>query len=189
MCCSSSNSSIARSKLRTASEFAREDEGLGPNGLPLSGRSPCDSVAALSCFCPLRKKIPFWNHSFITTYKLPDCYLSWLSWLFQISKVAGSTAFHTVLHILYMSQAASHLQLSVRYLQGHLLSNLASRTFSAQSQKEGRSWERDCLLRNIIQSELPNRSPHHASGFPWPCWAQPRLLEGHYAQPFTIPTP
>jgi len=56
MCCSSSNSSIARSKLRTASEFAREDQGLGPNGLPLSGRSPCDSVAALSCFCPLRKK-------------------------------------------------------------------------------------------------------------------------------------
>ena len=96
MCCSSSNSSIARSKLRTASEFAREDEGLGPNGLPLSGRPPCDSVAALSCFCPLRKKIPFWNHSFITTYKLPDCYLSWLSWLFQVSKVAGSTAFHTI---------------------------------------------------------------------------------------------
>ena len=26
-----------------------------------------------------------------------------------------------------MSQAASHLQLSVRYLQGHLLSNLASK--------------------------------------------------------------
>ena len=39
-----------------ATELLREEEGLGPNGLPPSGWSPCDSVAALSCFCPLREE-------------------------------------------------------------------------------------------------------------------------------------